>query len=43
LIPATDESGLQLEETYKFKGYSREKVALNANDRQINAALVKLN
>ncbi len=42
-IPWMDDSALPLEETYKFKGYSKEMVPLNATDRVINQSLVKLN
>lgn len=43
LVPSVDESGLQLTETYKFKGFSKERVPLDANDRVINQSLVNLN
>ena len=43
LVPSVDESSLTLNETYKFKGFSRDRVPLDANDRQINQALVSLN
>lgn len=45
IIPSIDNtiSGLDLYQTYKFKGYSKEPISINANDRQINQALINLN
>lgn len=43
MVPALDDSALELEETYKFKGYSKELLATNATDREIQAALIDLN
>ena len=43
LVPSVDESTLPLTETYKFKGFSKERVSLDANDRVISQSLVNLN
>ena len=42
-IPTVSEADLAFNETYRFKGFSREMVPLNATDRQINQAIVNLN
>ena len=43
IVPSITDSSLAFNEVYKFKGYSREMVPLNANDRQISQAIVPLN